>query len=137
MNRATNILSSRMSMQARMALLSVLILAGWQAKAQNRSTAEIVGTVTDPGGALVPAATVKITNVKTGTSAQVLTNPKGSYDIPFLDPGLYTVEFQATGFDRYVRNGIDLELDQVARVDARMKLGSVDQVVTVSGDCLL
>jgi hypothetical protein len=104
-----------------------------QLRAQNRSTAEIVGTVTDPTGALLPTVSVKITNVKTGTIAQIVTSSKGDYDMPFLDPGLYTVEFQANGFDRFVRSGINLQLDQVARVDGRMKIGSITEVVTVNG----
>lgn len=105
-----------------------------QLQAQNRSTAEIVGTVTDTSGALVSAVAIKITNLKTGTSTQVVTNQKGDYDMPFLDPGTYTLEFRANGFDRYVHNGIALELDQVARVDAQLNVGSVTQVETVTGN---
>jgi hypothetical protein len=134
MKSATNSVSPRMSKRTSAAFLLALILASLQASAQNRSTAEIVGTVTDTTGAVVPAVTVKITNVKTGAVAQITTNQKGSYDMPYLDPGLYTVEFQATGFGGYVRNGIDLELDQVARVDARMKIGSINELITVNGD---
>jgi Carboxypeptidase regulatory-like domain/TonB dependent receptor len=103
-------------------------------QAQNRSTAEIVGTVTDTNGALVPKVIVKITNLKTATSKQITTNEKGDYDMPYLDPGPYTVEFQGAGYESAIRQGIDLELDQIARVDIQLKIGATSQVVTVSGD---
>jgi hypothetical protein len=114
-------------------LLLALFFLG-ELRAQNRSSAKIVGTVTDASGALVQNATVKITNIKTGTSTQVITNQKGAYEMPFLDPGSYTVEFTATGFDRVMREGIVLELDQIARVDTQLKIGSTSEVVTVSGN---
>ena len=101
-------------------------------QAQNRSTAEIVGTVTDSTGALLPNIAVEITNTKTKTTARIATNQNGSYDMPFLDPGSYTVEFMGVGFDHVVREGIDLELDQVARVDAQLSVALVNQVVTVN-----
>ena len=74
-------------------LISALLLTGalWP---QNRSTAEIIGTVTDPSGAVVPNAAVKVANTKTGTRTQVTTNNSGVFDVPLLDPGSYTVEFQ-------------------------------------------
>ena len=111
-------------------LIPALLLPGasWS---QNRSTAEIVGTVTDPSGAVIPDTAVKITNTKTGTHVQATTNMAGAFDVPFLDPGPYTAEFQATGFQALLRKGIDLQLDQTARVDVQLKIGSQTEVVTV------
>ena len=114
--------------------LVLVIIAAGRLGAQNRSTAEIVGTVTDRAGALVPDITVTITNITTKTSTRILTNQKGSYDMPFLDPGTYTIEFHGTGFNPVVRQPIVLELDQVARIDAQLTVGSVSQIVTVNGD---
>jgi outer membrane receptor protein involved in Fe transport len=105
--------------------------------AQNRSGAEILGSVTDGTGASVPGIAVKITNIKTKISTQVLTNQNGSYDMPFLPPGSYTVEFQGTGFARFVHEGIDLQLDQKARVNAKLELEALSQVVTVNGAPIL
>jgi hypothetical protein len=117
-------------------LIPVLLLTGalWS---QNRSTAEIVGTVTDPSGAAVPNTAVKITNTKTGTSVQATTNHAGAFDAPLLDPGSYTVEFQATGFQAVIRTGIDLQLDQTARVDMQLKVGSPTEAVTVHSSTIL
>src|SRR6202050_1341248 len=118
------------------ALIPMLLLTG-AAWPQNRSTAEIVGTVTDPSGAAVPNTAVKITNTKTGTSVQTTTNRAGAFDAPLLDPGSYTVEFQATGFQAIIRTGIDLQLDQTARVDTQLKVGSPTEAVTVHSSTIL
>jgi hypothetical protein len=117
-------------------LISMLLLPGalWP---QNSSTAEIVGTVTDPSGAVIPHTTVKITNTTTGTHTQATTNMAGVYDAPFLDPGPYTVEFQSTGFQTVIRAGIQLQLNQTARVDAQLKVGSQTETVTVNETAIL
>jgi hypothetical protein len=111
-------------------LIPVLLLPG-AAWSQNRSTAEIVGTVTDPSGAVVPNTAVKITNTKTGTHTQATTNMAGAFNAPFLDPGPYTLEFQAAGFQAVIRTGIDLQLAQTARVDMQLKVGSQTEAITV------
>jgi len=111
--------------------LVCLILPFGVARAQNRSTAEIVGTVTDPDGAIVPNATVTITNTKTGASVDVKSNKDGAFDAPYLDPGPYSVQFQASGFETLMRQGIDIQLDQTARVDGQLKIGASTQTVTV------
>jgi carboxypeptidase family protein len=117
-------------------LIPVLLLtsASWS---QNRSTAEIVGTVTDPSGAVVPNTAVKVANTKTGTHTQVTTNNTGAFDVPLLDPGSYTVEFQAAGFQPVIRAGIDLQLDQTARVDVQLKVGSQTEAVMVNSGTIL
>jgi hypothetical protein len=118
-------------------LLICLILPFGIARAQNRNTAEIVGTVTDPDGAVVPNAAVKITNNNTGAVVDLTTNQAGTFDAPYLDPGPYTVEIQASGFETLVRQGIDIQLDQTARVDAQLKVGSSTQMVTVVANASL
>jgi hypothetical protein len=121
---------------AALLLVCTVLLVG-VARAQNRSTAEIVGTVTDPSGAPVPNATVTLTNRNTGASAEVTTSQAGTFDAPYLDPGPYTVEIRATGFEVLVRQGIDIELDQTARVDSQLKIGSESQTVTVTSNAPL
>ncbi|MHB8502473.1 MAG: TonB-dependent receptor domain-containing protein [Candidatus Acidiferrales bacterium] len=117
--------------------LFYLILSLGIVRAQNRSTAEIVGTVTDPSGASVPNASVKITNRNTGAIVQVATNQAGAFDAPYLDPGPYAVEFQAPGFVTLVRQGIEIQLDQTARVDGQLKLGAATQAITVVANATL
>src|SRR5581483_5314671 len=120
---------------ARTVLLACLgIASAYIAIAQNRSTAEIVGTVTDPTGAPVPAVTVSVRNTATQIAVTVQTNDAGAYDVPLLPPGQYSVTFQHTGFQSIKRDGVKLELDQTARLDARLKIGQSQQVVTVTSE---
>jgi len=137
MTKANKFIASYVSTYAPLALLLVFTLAARQVVAQNRSTAEIVGTVTDPTGAVIPNATVDITNLGTKEHTKATTNRNGSFGIPFLNTGSYTVEFQAAGFQSLIRKGIELELDQTARLDVRLKIGSRNEVVTVVGNASL
>lgn len=107
-------------------LLSGVLLA------QNRSTGEIIGTVTDPGGAIVPTVEVTVMNVATGVVVHLQTNDAGAYDAPLLQPGTYEVTFEKPGFRKIRRPDIRLELDQTARIDARLELGQSQQIVTVN-----
>jgi hypothetical protein len=125
------------SVRSAVLFLFCLILPFGITRAQNRSTAEIVGTVTDPDGKLVPNATVKITNKTTGASVEFTTNKDGAFDAPYLDPGPYTVEVRATGFQTLLRDGISIELDQTARVDGQLKIGSASQTITVTANAPL
>jgi len=93
----------------------------------------LVGTVTDESGAAVPGATVTVTQVETNASRSVVTNEAGSYNVPNLLPGTYEIVVSLPGFqtsrtrDVAVRQGLDL------RLDARLKLGAIEESVTVSG----
>jgi hypothetical protein len=99
--------------------------------AQNRSTAEIAGAVTDPSGAVLVGVNITVTNAATGITTKVTTNAAGAYSVPFLQPGRYVLTFEAPNFKKLVRSGIELGLDQVGRIDARMELGATSQSVTV------
>ena len=74
-------------------------------------------------------ATNEGTEVKTNTE----TNYTGAYRFPFLPIGIYTIRVEAPGFQSLVREGITLRVDEVARVDASMIVGSVKDEVTITG----
>ncbi|HEV2468595.1 MAG TPA: carboxypeptidase-like regulatory domain-containing protein [Candidatus Sulfotelmatobacter sp.] len=93
--------------------------------------ATILGTVTDPSGATVPNAVVKITNNDTGISTTVNTASNGQYIAPDLHIGTYTVRAEATGFKAGVRQGINLQVGARERVDFTMQIGNTAQTVTV------
>src|ERR1700677_1954324 len=76
----------------------------------------IVGIVSDPQHAVVPGATVTVTNTGTNISETVTTDTSGNYVVTPLDPGAYTVSAVATGFQTTVRNGIELTVGQSAEV---------------------
>jgi len=107
-------------------LLSTLI-----ATAQNRTTGELVGTVTDPSGAVLPHVHVTVTNVDTHAILQVETNQAGVYDVPFLPPGTYSLTFELAGFRTLQRKGVELQLAQTARIDAALELGATTSAITV------
>lgn len=95
-------------------------------------TATLVGTVTDQSGAAIPGAQVSATNTGTNLSRTAQANSSGGYRIEFLPVGNYVVEVSAGGFRKFEQKGVVLEINQVARVDAKLELGSVNQTVTVT-----
>ena len=72
---------------------------------QAARTGTLVGTVTDPTGALVPGAKITVTNLETGFVSGGETKAEGSYYIPFLAVGTYQLSVEATGFKNYVQKG--------------------------------
>src|SRR5271168_5398204 len=102
------------------------------AVAQDVQSATVVGTVTDPTGAVVPNATVTVMNMATNVTARATTNAEGAYYIPFQPAGTYTLTIDATGFKKYVQTGIILEIGQTPRFDVRMDVGTTSQQVEVT-----
>jgi hypothetical protein len=95
-------------------------------------TGTIVGTVTDPVGAVVPNAEVTI--VLNGQSAvhTAITNESGNFTEPDLPSGTYTVTVTSKGFKKEVRQNIEVLTNTTARVDVALATGTVDQTVTVT-----
>jgi Carboxypeptidase regulatory-like domain len=96
-------------------------------------TGAITGTVADPTGAVVTGAVVTVTNPSTNTQRIVSTNSSGIYDVPALMPGTYNLKIEMKGFTTQVRNDIELQVAQVARIDVTLQLGNVSEVVEVTG----
>ncbi|WP_158945115.1 TonB-dependent receptor [Granulicella sp. S190] len=96
-----------------------------------QSTATLSGTVTDPTGAVVPGAQVKVHSVATGLDRMVVTDGSGIYGVPSLQPGVYDVQVTAAGFGLYTVQKVDLEVDQKASVNAQLSLSSAGAVVQV------
>jgi hypothetical protein len=119
---------------ARVALLvcGVALVLAPAAMAQNRSSAEVLGTVTDPSGAPVPGAIITVVNAQTRIAVTVQTNQSGQYDVPLLQPGTYTISFEHAGFSLVRRESIQLELDQTARISPTLPVGQTQQVVNVT-----
>ena len=103
------------------------------AMGQAARTATLVGTVTDPAGALVPNAQVTLTNLETSFVANGVTNVEGSYYIPFLAVGMYELRIEASGFKSYVQKGIELRAAEVPRMDVKLEVGATSESVQVTG----
>jgi hypothetical protein len=95
------------------------------------ATGRIVGTVTDATGAVIPGATITVTNVETQITYQTLTNEQGAYQALLLPIGTYTVTAEEAGFEKAVTKPEKLELNQSLRVDVKMIVGNVTQEVLV------
>jgi hypothetical protein len=106
-----------------------LIFAGFLFGQGN--TSSIVGTVTDPSGAVVPSAKVVVTNVATGVPSTVTTDNLGNYTASLLPPGVYRVEAEAPGFKKFLRQDVTLEMTRLLRVDIALETGAVTETVTV------
>lgn len=96
--------------------------------------ATITGQVTDPSGAAIPNATVKATNSATNEVKQVKTNVSGVYTIPYLNPGDYTVQISANGFETARRSNVALRVAQTLSLPIVMTVGEMAQEVTVTAE---
>ncbi len=92
----------------------------------------ITGTVTDAGGAVLPNATVKVTNVETAQEASVSTNDVGGYTLSSLAPGTYDISVQSPGFRTLTRRGVSISANTLRREDVTLELGQVNESVTVN-----
>ena len=110
--------------------LLLTILAALAAFAQN---AEITGTVSDESGAVIPGATVTVTNPATNQVRTVRTSAAGNFTVPFLAPGIYNVRAETEGFSSAVRTGVALQVGAIARVDFAMAVGNVTEQIEVIG----
>jgi len=92
--------------------------------ARQTATGRIVGTVTDPTGAVIPGVTITVTNVDTMVTYTAVTNEQGAYQAPLLSIGMYTLAADQPGFQRAVTKPEKLEINQSLRVDIRMAVGA-------------
>jgi len=96
----------------------------------------ILGTVTDSSGAVVSGAKVTVKNVATGLERTTQTSGDGTYSVPELPLGTYTVTITQSGFQTSVTTGVVVDVATERRVDAALRTGQVQQQVEVSGEQL-
>src|SRR5438445_4567378 len=96
------------------------------------TTGTIVGTVKDSAGAVVPGATVTITETGKQTSSTYATDSEGTYTAPFLVPGTYEIAVDHQGFRKYLRRGVVLQVNQRARVDITLEVGTFAEATEVT-----
>src|SRR5438132_8885777 len=90
------------------------------------------GTVSDPSGAVIPAIKVSLASEATRVTRDTQTNSNGDYAFLEVPVGTYTIESGATGFKKYVRKGITVELNQVVQIDIVLQVGTANEVVEVT-----
>ncbi|HEX8369384.1 MAG TPA: carboxypeptidase regulatory-like domain-containing protein [Pyrinomonadaceae bacterium] len=92
----------------------------------------ITGTVTDPQGAVVPGATVAVKNLETNVVNNVTANDEGSFTVPFLLPGRYSVSITAAGFKTSVRENVTVNVDDRLTIDVQLEIGQTADVDIVA-----
>lgn len=107
------------------AILACVVLASAQ------TTGSIAGTVADTNGALVPNATVTIKG-QSGQEFTATTNENGTYRVPAVGSGLYTVTITTSGFKKAVFSNVKVDVGLPTTVDAKLEVGNVEQVVEVT-----
>jgi trimeric autotransporter adhesin len=114
-------------------LLSLALIFSGLSFAQIKS-GTIVGTVTDPSGAIVPGAEVTVTDQGTNVSSSTVSDKSGAFTVPYLQPGIYsvTVEKAGSGLTKYTASNISLTTGQTVKIAAIMTMGASMQTVNVS-----
>jgi Carboxypeptidase regulatory-like domain len=98
---------------------------------------QITGEIRDSTGALVPNASVTATNTATNVARSTETNSAGLYSFPGLTPGVYDVKVVMAGFATTTRAGIELQVQQVARIDLALTVGQAQQTIEVAANAAL
>jgi len=111
-----------------------LFLGISQVFAQATVTGGVNGKVSDPQGAVVPNASVKVTNNGTNASVTVTSNDDGVYKVTNLQPGTYTVEINASGFGPAKADNIIVEVGRSTNVDVPLALGTAVAEVNVTAE---
>lgn len=91
-----------------------------------------LGVVKDATGAVVPGVSIIIVNQDTGFRRELMSNALGEYEAPYVPLGNYTISAKAKGFRTVDRTGINLQVDQKARIDFSLAVGDVAETVTVT-----
>jgi hypothetical protein len=113
-------------------LLLALLASVPGAFAQGRTA--LSGTVADGQGALIPSAIVTVIQVNTGATTVATSNASGAYVFPSLPAANYSITATATGFKKFVQQGIVLQADQSVTLNLTLQLGETSQTVLVSAD---
>jgi len=95
------------------------------------STATLSGTVTDASGAIIPGATVAIKNNATATEYSAVSSENGTFSVPALNPGSYTVTVTLMGFKTAVLNNVRASAGVPSSVRAVMEVGGLEETVVV------
>lgn len=104
------------------------------ASAQSATTGAIGGTITDNGGALLPAATITVKSADTGMTRTVKSNGSGEYRVTELEPGTYSATFTADGFATFRDDAVVVTVGSLSTVSPVLKPGSVTDSVEVTAE---
>lgn len=124
-----------MKFSARFAIglvLMVVLLSAVPAWAQTANSALVLGTVTDPAGAVVPDAKAQITNTGTNETKEMQTNSAGQFSFPGVTPGPYKVTITKAGFATFVESNLIVDVNKSYTVDVKLEVSSGKEIVEVT-----
>ena len=125
----------RLSMRPALMLAAVMLSAATTFAQSTGATLQ--GAIADEQGAVMPGASVVITNVETGWTRDVVSDERGWYRVSALPPGEYSLRVTLQGFSAYIRRGLTLTTGQEATVNVSLKLATVSETITVTGEAPL
>lgn len=111
-----------------------LVLSCGETLFAQQATALLTGTIKDSSGAIVPDAKVTLKNFDTNVGRTANSDKEGGFLFTLIPIGAYEVDVELAGFKKYVRTGIKLEINQNARLDVVLQVGTAAQVVEVNGN---
>lgn len=109
-----------------------LLLLGCSLWAQTAGTGAITGVVKDSSGAVIPGATLLVTNSDTNLSRTIQSGTQGAYSITLLPPGPYVVSVSARGFETKIVSGVQVQVTETTVTDVQLSVGQVAEKVEVS-----
>lgn len=112
---------------------AIFLMVATLAYGQGSVTATLTGTVLDTSGGAIPGATIVITNSATGVKTETTSTSQGTFTVPALLPGTYSVTVSLTGFKTAVFNGVVLNAGVPTNITARLEIGGLEETVVVEG----
>ncbi len=113
-------------------LVTVFLMLASHFLAAQTNTGRILGTVTDPQGAAVAGASVKVTDLERGTDRNLVTTDAGEYVAPNLAPGVYRVRVVAKGFKTEERSDVEVSVAADSQIDFKLQAGATTETVVVT-----
>ncbi len=121
----------RCNFQGRLCRLAFSILLSVAAMRAQVSTGSVAGRVTDPASAVVPAASVSLTNQGTGLEKSMKTSGAGDFMFPIVEPGIYKLRVEAVGFKAYEVSGLQVQVAQPVTQNVQLQVGETTSQVEV------
>ncbi len=97
-------------------------------------TGRISGTIYDPNRAVIPGASVTVTNKSTNVTQRAVSNGAGNYLIPGLNPGIYDVTIASTGFKTLLQPGVEMQVGKDLQLDPELTIGETTSVIEVTAE---
>jgi hypothetical protein len=116
-------------------LVAVALVAASAAFAQE-TRGKITGRVTDASKAIIPGATVTVTDAARGTVTTVTSNEQGLFLVNYLLPGTYKVVVELQGFKKYIRDGVQLQMAETRDFQVALEVGAMEEAVTVIAEAI-